>query len=361
MRFAHDAHVATPPSAGKRPSAKIAVSGVGVAVTAFLLLPLAMPGWAQTNSARPAAPSSEFDLSQVTLVVGTAGPRFKASWDFSHPAVPYNVQFAAFDGSAPIVEALSAGAVDIGLPGDIGVILAHAAGASIDIVGIEKGNPDFLRLIVPSGSTIGSLRELKGKTIAVAKATAAHMFLLKAIKAAGFDVLDFKWAYLSNPDAGAAFQRGDVDAWATWDPFAASAEIKWGAKLVKHAEPETVGAAYWVARPGFFAKDSAKTTAARDFIARYVAVNRNEINQRPAWSKTLARALKLDDAIAQQVAEHYYFTSVPLDKSAEADYRQTAQLLLEQKLIQTVPDPAKHFDFASVNPVIQAAVVQADK
>ncbi len=327
--------------------------------TAVALLLAPVGGQALAQSA--AGTNAGVDLSRVTVVVGTAGPRFQASWDFSHPDVPYTVKFVAFDGSAPIVEALTAGAVDIGMPGDIGVIFAHAAGAEVDIVGTLKGNPDFLRLIVPRDSSVRSLGDLKGKTIAVAKGTSSHLFILKAINAAGFKTSDFKWAFLSNPDAGTAFQQGNVDAWATWDPFAATAEIKWGAKLIEHATANTSGWAYWVARPKFFADNSPKAIAARDFIARYVAVSKNEVVQRDKWTGVLAAALKLDPAVAKQVAEHYYFTSNVLDQSAEDDYGKTAKLLLDQGLIRSTPDPAKHFDYKSVNAAVSAAIAARDK
>jgi hypothetical protein len=114
-------------------------------------------------------------------------------------------------------------------------------------------------------------------------------------------------------------------------------------------------------RPKFFAGNSSKAAAARDFIARYVAVNKNEVVQREKWSAALGAALKLDPAVAKQVAEHYYFTSYTLDPSAEDDYRKTAKLLVDQGLIQSAPDPANHFDFKSVNAAVSAAIAARDK
>lgn len=296
----------------------------------------------------------------VTLTVGTAGPRFEASWNFANEKTPYTVKFVAFDGAAPIIEALSAGAIDIGGSGDIGVILAEAAGAKIEIVGAQRSNPEFLRLIVPQNSTAKTLSDLKGKTIAVTKATSSHMFILSAIKVAGLKVSDFKWAYLSNADAGTAFQRGDVDAWATWDPFAATAEIKWHARMIERGTEDTNGFSFWVAQPGLFAEPSAKADAARDFIARWVDVNKNEVVNREQWIGALTAAMKLDPSVARQVAEHYYFVSYPLDASVKASYSRTANLLLEQGLIKRAPSPADYFDTKSVNPAVEAAIKVRD-
>lgn len=296
------------------------------------------------------------DVSGVTLKVGTAGPRFKASWDFSAPDVPYTVEFAPFDGAAPIVEALTAGGVDIGLPGDIGVIFALAAGAELEIVGVQAGNPDFVRLIVPSGSDATTLEDLKGRSIAVARGTLSHMVMLRTVAEAGLDPSEFNWVYLSNPDAGTAFQRGDVDAWATWDPFAATAEVRWGARLIVAANENTIGDTYWVAKPGFFADNSPKAVAARDLIARFAEVNRAELEQKEAWTEALARALRLDDDVAAQTADHYYWVSVPLTDRTVDNFEFSTRLLADQGLIPAPLEGRAYFNLDAVNAAVEAAI-----
>jgi NitT/TauT family transport system substrate-binding protein len=66
---------------------------------------------------------------------------------------------------------------------------------------------------------IGSVKDLKGKTVATELGTCDHYLLLKGLASAGLSEKDVKYTNLTVPDAAAAFIAGKVDAAAIWQPW----------------------------------------------------------------------------------------------------------------------------------------------
>jgi sulfonate transport system substrate-binding protein len=91
--------------------------------------------------------------------------------------------------------------------------------------------PEWTALVVPKDSTISKVADLKGKRVAVTRGTDPHIFLVRALLAAGLSEKDIQPVLLQHPDGKTALIRGDVDAWAGLDPMMAQAEVEDGAKL----------------------------------------------------------------------------------------------------------------------------------
>ncbi len=134
---------------------------------------------------------------------------------------PYKVTFARFTYGPPLVQAASSGDIDLGSVGDVPPITGAASEYGFSVVGvahyINTKIPDE-DIIVPKGSPIHSLSQLKGKKIAVPEGSSANGLVLLALKSVGLKFSQVHIDYLS-PAAGAtAFQSGKVDAWAIWNP-----------------------------------------------------------------------------------------------------------------------------------------------
>lgn len=136
----------------------------------------------------------------------------------------YTVKWAEFPAGPQLLEALNAGAVDLGNTGEAPPIFAQAAGAPLVYVGYEPAAPTGEAILVPKDSPLKSVADLKGKTVALNKGSNVHYLLVKALEKAGVPYADIKTAFLTPADGRAAFERGSVDAWAIWDPFQAAAE-----------------------------------------------------------------------------------------------------------------------------------------
>ena len=143
------------------------------------------------------------------------------------------VNWAEFQSGPPMLEALNAGKLDLGIVGETPPVIAQAAqGSSIVYVANEPSSPKGQGLLIDKESSIKDVTELKGKKVAVAKGSSSHYFLVQALAKSGLTLNDIQATYLAPAEAKAALVQGDVDAWAIWDYHYALAEIQAGARLL---------------------------------------------------------------------------------------------------------------------------------
>jgi len=71
---------------------------------------------------------------------------------------------------------------------------------------------------------IQGIAGLKGKTVACAKSTPSHFFLLYLLEQQGLSPRDFALKPMEAGDAGAAFVAGKVDCAVTWEPWLSKAK-----------------------------------------------------------------------------------------------------------------------------------------
>ncbi len=141
------------------------------------------------------------------------------------------VAWTEFASGPPIMEALSAGAIDIGYAGDAPPIFAQASGSELLYAAATPGGSNAA-VLLPPGSALQAVGELRGRRVAFARGSSAHNFVVAALEAAGLAPSDIQPAYLAPADAAAAFRAGAVDAWAIWDPYAAVAEAQAGVRVL---------------------------------------------------------------------------------------------------------------------------------
>jgi len=143
-----------------------------------------------------------------------------------------SVEWAEFSTGASMLEAVNAGSIDFGQAGDAGPVFAQAGGKSFCYVGYEPSPGQINAILVPPGSPITTLADLKGKKIAFSTGSSAHYLVLAALQRAGLAYTDIQPVILAPADALAAFQGRSIDAWSIWDPFYAMAEVKFDAKVL---------------------------------------------------------------------------------------------------------------------------------
>ena len=163
------------------------------------------------------------------------------------------VRWVEFPFGPPLLEALSAGAIDYGYTGDAPPIFAQAAKAAIRYVGVIPARGYGQAIIVPQDLTLRALADLKGKKVAVAKGSSAHDPLISALESANLAWSDVTPIYLAPADAASAFARGAVHAWSIWDPFYAIAELKQSARTLPIDPKATVQNSFFLANRDFLA------------------------------------------------------------------------------------------------------------
>lgn len=146
------------------------------------------------------------------------------------------VRWIEFSFGPPLLEALNIGSIEFGATGDAPPVFAQAAGANLLYVAAQPAAGSGAAILLPKGSSIQSLAELKGRRVAFAKASSAHNFTIAALERAGLTYGDIQPLYLAPADAAAAFSRGSVDAWTIWDPYFAIAERGEGVRILTLAK-----------------------------------------------------------------------------------------------------------------------------
>ena len=159
------------------------------------------------------------------------------------------VKWSEFEVGPPMMDSISAGAIDFGWVGDAPAIIAQAAGAKFAYAACMP--PSQHGLLVVEGSAIRSLADIKNKKVAFARGSSAQSILLRLLAKAGLPYGDIVPVYLSPTDASAALLRGDVDAWVIWDPFFALAEHRQNVRAIATTKDIVNGNSVYVANPGF--------------------------------------------------------------------------------------------------------------
>ncbi|HWS33374.1 MAG TPA: aliphatic sulfonate ABC transporter substrate-binding protein, partial [Actinoplanes sp.] len=149
--------------------------------------------------------------------------------ELAHKGVTVSWQLSA--GSNKANEALRAEAIDVGSTAGAAALVARANGAPIKTIDVFS-QPEWAAIVVPKGSTVTSVAQLKGRKIAATKGTDPYFFLLQALDEAGLKPADVTVTNLQHADGKTALERGDVDAWAGLDPLMATSEVDAGSKLI---------------------------------------------------------------------------------------------------------------------------------
>jgi sulfonate transport system substrate-binding protein len=160
------------------------------------------------------------------------------------------LEWLQFQAGPALLEAMRAGAVDVGYVGETPPVFAQAGGVPFVYVATDPPSPRSEAILVPAKSPIQELSQLRGKKIALNRGSNVHYLLLRALESAGLALSDVEVTYLAPADARTAFDSGNVDAWVIWDPFFAAAELA-GARVLKDGENLVDNHQFYVARKDF--------------------------------------------------------------------------------------------------------------
>ena len=134
-------------------------------------------------------------------------------------------------GSNKANEALRAGAIDVGSTAGSAALLARSNGSPIKVIDIYS-QPDWASILVPAGSDIKTVKDLKGKHIAATKGTDPYFFLLQSLDKAGVGLDEVTIENLQHADGKAALESGAVDAWSGLDPLLSTSVASGASKII---------------------------------------------------------------------------------------------------------------------------------
>jgi sulfonate transport system substrate-binding protein len=160
-----------------------------------------------------------------------------------------DLKWIEFQFGPPMLEAMRAGAVDIGLVGDTPPIFSQAAHG--DLLYIAALESSVQGILLPPSSSIQTLADLRGKRVAFGRGSSAHSLTIAALDKAGLSWSDIVPVGLQPSDAAAAFERGAIDAWTIWDPYYALYQDRPGVRVLAESSSITKQFSFFVARRVF--------------------------------------------------------------------------------------------------------------
>ena len=226
---------------------------------------------AATSAGGARAASGELRIGYQKSSVNLMVVRERKLLEARLPGKP--TKWVEFPAGPQILEALAVDSLDFGFTGDTPPVFAQAAGKDIWYAGLEPPKPTSSAILVPAGSPIRTLADLKGKRVGFQKGSSAHFLVVRGVEKGGLQWSDITPVYLTPSDARAAFERGALDAWGIWDPYYAAAEIDGKARVLSTGVSLTSNNSYYLA-------SRALTQDARSLKALF-----DSLSEADAWVK----------------------------------------------------------------------------
>jgi sulfonate transport system substrate-binding protein len=286
------------------------------------------------------------DLSGVTLRVAqyTGGDVSKMMAAAGVADTPYRLQFSTFASGNLIVEALNAGALDVGQMSETPPVFGALAGAAVKIVAVLQEDTDWQVVLVPKDSPVRTVADLRGKRVGYVRATTTHYYLARMLKEAGLSFTDVEGVALTPSDGQAAFDRGALDAFAIYGynvPFA----IANGARVLKRSTGYLSGN-YPVTARAAALDDPLVAAALGDYLGRlkasYAWIDRNL----GAWADIWSKAIGVPRDTVAEILTHpsQPFALVPVTEAAVASLQGVADTFFDLKVLPRRIEAAPLFD-----------------
>src|SRR5512134_23249 len=203
-------------------------------------------------------------------------------------ATGYKINWKQFGGGGEVIKAMASGAVQIGEVGSAGIAAAVSRGEPLELFWILDDIGDAEALVAKNGSGINSVKDLKGKKIAMPFNSTTHFHTMVALQQAGVNPSEVQILNMRPPEVRAAWQRGDIQATFIWDPVLA--EVKKDGKVILTSGKISADTGKATFDGYVVNRDWAK--ANKDFMVKFVkvlaAADENYRSNKAKWNKDSA-------------------------------------------------------------------------
>ncbi|MDB5979828.1 MAG: ABC-type nitrate/sulfonate/bicarbonate transport system, periplasmic component, partial [Pseudomonas sp.] len=298
------------------------------------------------ESEKTASATGAVDWSKVKLILGdqAKGLRTVVEASKAFEGLPYQVEWANFQGAAPLFEALRAGAVDLAPAGDTPVLAAATGGAPLRIVAVRRSRSRAIGILVPKDSDIHSVADLKGRNVIIssARGSISQYLVIRALANAGVSESDVKIGFVLPTDALAAFNAGKIEAWATFGVYQAFAEEN-GARVLLSGEGINTGLTFITASDEVLT-DSLKRQAVNDVLQRFAKAFEWARNNPDEYARVFAKINDIPLPVSQRLQGWGGELLVPVEASDVSALQGVDDLFVEKKIFPHSVDVAKLID-----------------
>lgn len=286
------------------------------------------------------------DLSAVTLVLGDQVNLLRSKAEAARvlDGAPYKIEWASFQGAAPLFEAVVSGDVDTAMAADTPALAAAAGGARVKVVAASVSSPVGVAILVPPNSPILTVADLKGRNVIVssARGSVAHYLLFGVLREAGLSIDDVKTGFMLPGDAAVAFASGQIEAWATFGTYQASAELR-GARVLRDGTGINSGIGVIAASDAALAQ-AGKRAALADVLQRLARSNVWANAHPEQYAKVFERITRLPPDVVKLVVGRDRPQLRAPDAQIVAQLQQVADAFYEARLFPRRVDAGKLVD-----------------
>jgi ABC-type nitrate/sulfonate/bicarbonate transport system substrate-binding protein len=248
-----------------------------------------------------------------------------------------DVQFMQGASAAALVPMLIGEQIHATVAAEASGISTHVIDNQIVTVGEVIAFKSFYGLVARNAA---NLAELKGKRIAVDNASNSQLLWSAIVKKFNLDPKDYKIVQVQPPEMVAALQRGDVDAFISWEPWLtrATSEIP-GTKVVQDNDGVMEASTYMLVSRKWA---EANPQAAQSYVKAMIEAT-DFINANPdEAAKLTASHLKMDPKLTQSLMNKLTF-KIQLTPATKTRIENVADQLKESGRLKKDFDSAKFF------------------
>ncbi len=331
----------------RRPLRAVAALLAGALGGAVLALPAAGPASAAGN------------LSGVTLNVADQFKEYQTVFNATGAlkGAKYKVSWSDFTNGPEIVAAETGGSVDLGDMAETPTIFAQTAGDPIKVVAATVGaNPKAspFALMVPAGSSITKVSQLRGKTIAVQEGTVEQYFLILILAKAKIPYTAVTIDNLTIIDGSTAVENGQVDAYLGSQPLT-GLDVHAGKARVL-----TTTAGYgmlldYLTAPQSALSNPGKKAAIADFVQRFYKAQAYLTKHPQLAAATYVKTYGVPQAVALAAVKSVQVKGSPVTKAMIAYQQTEANTFLKLGLVKNKLNVAKIFTLPFNQQISKAA------
>jgi sulfonate transport system substrate-binding protein len=254
--------------------------------------------------------------------------------------LPYRIEWSEFPAAAPLLEALNAGALDLGYQGDLAFLTVFASGAPLRGIGVARPSPAGQGILVRDPA-IRSVADLRGKRIAGNRGGWGQYLIRAALKREGIAPGEVTINFLPPTDALLAFRSGAVDAWAIWEPYISVEIQQFEARTLVDGQGLTPSIMFVSAHEQAI-RDKRPVLA--DFLRRFAAGwdwAHTHIPEYAAYNSALTR---IPELALRRAYEIEATRAAPLDEAVLREFQAAADNAVEYGLLQRRIDVTRSVD-----------------
>ncbi len=275
--------------------------------------------------------------------------------------------FVKFTAGAPMIAAAQSQSIDVAMVGTVPFLAGVASGVDWIYIGVDNEYPRAVGFVARKDSGVGSLADLRGKTIGFFRGSTSHYAVLTVLRRQGIATNQVKLLQLEPAQQVAAMLNGQIDVAATWEP--------WMQKMVHQADGKIVareadiglytGLGVWAVRSSWLKANQEtgrrylrSVVMAHDALEKDPAPAINAVMQEMGIPEEWARAIFKEaglPAITKQADPSYRYSAAK-GSPLQASLADLARFLYEEKVLP------KHVDVSGlVDGALLAEVLAAHK